>query len=111
MVEIARGAVVIVAIPGDYGKPRPSIVIESDRFIGDFDSVIICPMTMDELDHAVARIAVAPTPANGLRATSKIMVDKILAVPRAKISKVVGKLDPEILARLNSSLAALLDLR
>jgi mRNA interferase MazF len=67
-------------------------------------------MTTDELDHAVARIAVAPTAANGLRTTSKIMVDKILAVPKAKISKVVGKLDPESLARLNSSLAALLDL-
>ncbi|MHB8211101.1 MAG: type II toxin-antitoxin system PemK/MazF family toxin [Acidithiobacillus sp.] len=27
-----RGAVVVVALQGDYGKPRPALVVQSDMF-------------------------------------------------------------------------------
>ena len=41
---IKRGDVVVVAISGDYGKPRPAIVVQSDSF-HDHPSVTIVPVT------------------------------------------------------------------
>ena len=39
-----RGDIVTVALQGDYGKPRPAVVIESDM-IPPGDSVILCPIS------------------------------------------------------------------
>ena len=110
MVEIKRGDVAIVALPGDYGKPRPAIVVQNNNLARDFDSVIVCPLTSDDTRHEVARIFVAPTPANGLASPSNIMIDKIATVPGAKISRVVGHLDDATISRLNFSLSAILGL-
>ena len=27
-----RGDVVTIALPGDFGKPRPALIVQSDRF-------------------------------------------------------------------------------
>jgi mRNA interferase MazF len=35
-----RGDVVTVAASGDYGKPRPAVIVQSDTF----PSVIVCQM-------------------------------------------------------------------
>ena len=37
--EIKRGDVVICAAPGDYGKPRLGVVVQSDLFNGAHSSV------------------------------------------------------------------------
>ena len=66
MVELTRGDVVLVTLPGDYGKRRSAVVVQSDLFAPDFPSVLICPLTSDPLQHSVARIAVEPTAENGL---------------------------------------------
>ncbi len=39
-----RGQFVVVATAGDYGKPRPALVVQSDLF-GELPSVVICPLT------------------------------------------------------------------
>jgi mRNA interferase MazF len=61
-----RGDVVIVAIAGDYGKPRPAVVVQADRFLDDFESILVCPMTSDATPHSVARIPVPHSPQTGL---------------------------------------------
>jgi mRNA interferase MazF len=38
--EIKRGDVVICAGPGDYGKPRPAVVVKSDLFNRTHSSVV-----------------------------------------------------------------------
>ena len=40
-----RGEVVTVAASGDFGKPRPAVVIQSDVFPEQHASVIVCQMT------------------------------------------------------------------
>ena len=40
-----RGDIVICVLKGDYGKPRPAVVIQSDLFNLTHTSITICPIT------------------------------------------------------------------
>jgi mRNA interferase MazF len=82
-----RGDLVTVSLQGDYGKPRPALVIQSD-LLTDLESVVLCPVTSD-LRNAAFRVTVEPNPANGLRTLSQVMVDKLATLPRTKISGVL----------------------
>lgn len=105
-----RGDIVVVALPGDYGKPRPAVVVQSAPFIRDFESIIICPLTSDTLAHSIARIEVAPTSSNGLSHVSRIMVDKVMTIPKKRVALTIGRLDRRLLDQLDYALAAMLGL-
>jgi mRNA interferase MazF len=101
-----RGDIVSVAAPGDYGKPRPAVVIQADALTqGGLGSVIICLITSHLFEAPAFRIPVPPEDRTGLKAPSQIMVDKLLTVPLARIGSVMGCLDDEALLRLNRTLA------
>jgi mRNA interferase MazF len=102
---IRRGDIVIVALPGDYGKPRPAVVIQSDRFVSALPTVLLCPLTTEILAAPLVRITVVPTLANGIRATSQIMVDKIHPFRRTKVGEPVGHLEDATLSELNEAIA------
>ncbi len=108
MVELTRGEVVLVTLPGDYGKRRSAVVVQSDLFAADFPSVLVCPFTSDALQHSVARIPLEPTPENGLPAAGSLMVDKVAAIPRTRVFRSVGRLDAATLQQLDASLALML---
>src|SRR5271166_3075792 len=98
-----RGQIVTVAAPGDYGKPRPALVVQSDLF-DELPSVVICPLTTTLRDDAdLFRLDVAPSPRNGLREPSQIAIDKITVVPAAKIGAAIGSADDALLLRVNRS--------
>jgi mRNA interferase MazF len=103
---LRRGDLVTHAGPGDYWrKPRPALVIQSDRLIGT-DSVLLCLLTSDEeTPTSLRRIAVSPTQANGLQAPSQIMVEKIVAARRSKCGKIIGRLEPHIMTQVDAVLA------
>jgi len=90
---IRRGDLVTVSLQGDYGKPRPALVVQSD-LLAELDSVVLCPIT-SELREAVFRVAIEPSAANGLQKRSQVMVDKLSTLPRARISEPFGRLDEE----------------
>jgi mRNA interferase MazF len=101
-----RGDLVTVSAPGDFGKPRPAVVIQSDKLIrAGLRSVIVCLITTHIEDAPAFRLDLEPSPGTGLRQRSQIMVDKLLTVPAAKIGKSIGRLDDESLVRLNRTLA------
>ena len=52
-----------VAFQGDYGKPRPALVVQSDTFMGYF-SITLLPISSDLKDAEFFRIDVAPTAEN-----------------------------------------------
>jgi len=99
-----RGDVVTVTAPGDYGKPRPALVIQSDLFDA-LPSVTLCLVTSTLRDAPIFRITVDPSAANGLQRVSQIQVDKILTVARERIGSVIGRLDDATLLKVNRSLA------
>lgn len=98
-----RGDLVTVAVAGDYGKPRPAVVIQSD-WLGETDSVLVCLLTSTLRDAPLYRLTLNPSADNGLQETSQIMLDKITAVRRDKCGKVIGCLDDEAKLTLNRSL-------
>jgi mRNA interferase MazF len=105
-----RGQFVTVATSGDYGKPRPALVVQSDLF-AELPSVVICPLTTTiRADADQFRLQVAPSPRNGLRELSQIAIDKITVVPVAKIGDVIGKADDALLLRVNRALALFLSI-
>lgn len=99
-----RGDLVTVAAPGDYGKPRPALVIQSDLF-DELPSVTLCLVTSTLRDTPIFRITVDPSPSNGLQRVSQIQMDKVMTVARERIGGVIGRLDDATLLKVSRSLA------
>jgi mRNA interferase MazF len=107
--EVSRGDLVIAAFPGDYGKPRPALVIQSNGF-SQLQSVTVLPLTSDLYPAMLIRINVAPTRGNGLARRSHIMVDKAATISRSKIGQRIGRLDTETMGAVAVALARFLDI-
>ncbi len=97
-----RGDLVTVSLQGDYGKPQPALVVQSD-LLTDLESVVLCPVTSD-LRNAMFRVTVEPNLVNGLRTLSQVMVDKLSTLPRTKISEPFGRLDEERMKTVDRAL-------
>ena len=89
-----RGNLITVALQGDYGKPLPAVVIQSDLF-DQHPSVTLLPLTSDLRDTPLFRITIEPSPENGLRQRSQVMVDRIHTVSRAKVGPSLGRLSDD----------------
>ena len=101
-----RGDIVIIAAPGDYGKPRPSVIIQAD-ILGELGlgSVVVCLVTTHTTDAPSFRLNLEPSTQNGLENTSQIIVDNIFTLPKSKISRVIGHLSQEEITELTHMLA------
>jgi mRNA interferase MazF len=55
------------------------------------------------------RLTVDPTPKNGLRKPSQIMVDKIMTVRRDKVGESFGQMDDATMLAVNRALVLFLD--
>lgn len=105
-----RAGIVTVAFSGDFGKPRPAVIVESDYLNDTHATILLCPFTSELADAPLIRVPVTSSHENGLRSQSQIMVDKAAPVRREKIGARIGVLDPENLVRLNRSLAVVFGL-
>jgi mRNA interferase MazF len=106
---MSRGDVVIVAAPGDYGKPRPAVIVQSNAIPESHASVVICQMTSD-LAVADFRITIEAGPETGLRVVSQVMADKPVTIHRARVGERIGRLGAADMARLNVALAFVMGL-
>ena len=105
-----RGEVWTAAGGADYaGKPRPVVIVQDDRFDAT-TSISICAFTSDPTDAPLLRLAVEPSATNGLRATSRLMVDKITTVPKSKLRSRIGKLSDTDMVRLSRAMMVFLGL-
>ncbi len=105
-----RGEVWTVAGGSDStGKPRPAVILQDDRFDAT-TSVTLCAFTTVTIDAPLLRLSVEPSPTNGLREASQLMVDKVVTVPRTRLRSRLGRLDDEDSLRLNRALLVFLGL-
>lgn len=104
-----RGDVVVVALQGDYGKPRPALVVQSNAF-PEHPSVTLLPITSELVDTPLFRLRIQPGADNGLRTPSQVMVDKAATLPRHKINQIIGWLGPKDMQQVDRCLAAFLGL-
>ena len=103
-----RGDLVTVALPGDLGKPRPALVIQSDLVAGT--ALTVLPITSAAGPGGAYRIAIEATPENGLVKRSWIMVDKITSPPRPRIGTVIGRAASATIKDVDQALALFLGL-
>lgn len=105
-----RGDVAAIAdkAAGDYvGKPRPAVVVQSDRFSA-MASVTVAPLTSVDADAPLLRLRIEPSATLPLLATSYVMVDKLTTVRRDRVGQVIGSLAWDELVRLDRSLVVFL---
>ena len=97
-----RGDIVTVAA----GKPRPAIVVQSDHLL-PYPMIIVVPMTseLDARPPLFTRLTIDPSPTNGLRRVSQIMVDRIIGLPVASLLPTPGRLEDDKLTELTRLLA------
>jgi mRNA interferase MazF len=105
---MSRSDLFAAAMVGDYGKPRPVLVVQSDSF--GLDSLTVLPLTSDLQEAPLVRIDIDPTPENGLCEPSQIMIDKVATVPRRKVGRLIGRVDGATMRRVDGALAQFLGL-
>lgn len=102
-----RCDIVTVAVSGDFGKPRPALIVQSEVF-DTTSTVTVLPMTSHLIDAPLVRFPIEPSGTNGLRAPTQVMIDKAMSVKRGRIGNVVGRLDDDAMASVNRLLALFL---
>jgi mRNA interferase MazF len=106
---LTRGDLVVVALAGDYGKPRPGLVVQADAFAA-LPSVTVLPLTSEISAEHLVWITVRPSRQNGLRSTSQIIIDKVSTVPRTKVGNRFGHVDVTTMRAVDGALAGFLGL-
>ena len=105
-----RGDIWTISGGRDYAsKPRPAVVVQDDNF-DVTDSITICIFTSDETEAPLFRLPIEPNERNGLHTTSRLMVDKIVTVPKLKMGERIGRLDDADIVRLNQAMLVFLGL-
>ena len=102
-----RGDLATVAVQGDFGKPRPALIIQSDAF-ADHATVTVLLVSSALVDAPLLRLTVQPDAANGLRSPSQVMIDKAMTVMRTKIGESFGRLDRDFMVEVERRLAVFL---
>ena len=103
LTSVKRGDLVTIAVAGDYGKPRPALVVQADIFAA-LPSVTVLRLSSEIIPAHLARITIEPTDQNGLRRRSQVMIDKAIAVPREKIGPRIGCLESGTMQAVNHAL-------
>ena len=94
-----------IVLQGDFGKPRPALIVQSDLFNAEHATLSVLPITSEIVGAPIFRITLEPSNTNGLRKVSQIMVDKIVSIKRDKVGESFGRLEEETMLRVNRALA------
>jgi mRNA interferase MazF len=104
-----RGELVTIAVSGDYGKPRPALVVQAEAF-DLHPSVTVLPLTSELHDVPLFRITVKAGRGTGLTKRSQVMVDKATTVPRSKVGPRIGRVDERTMHAVDQALRGFLGL-
>lgn len=102
-----RGSLVTIVSSGDFGKPRPALILQADAF-ATLDSVTVLPLTSAVTKAPLFRISLQPDARNGLKAVSQIMVDKAVTIRRDKLGPVFGSVEADTLVAVERALLVFL---
>jgi mRNA interferase MazF len=107
---LRRGDIVICAFSGDYGKPRPAVVVQSNLFNRLHETVMLCPISSELTGLALFRVPLTQSASTGLRKDSEVMIDKMTASKRSRIRQRVGHLSATQMNSVDTALQTWLDM-
>jgi mRNA interferase MazF len=100
MEGIRRGAFVAAAFSGDYGKPRPALVVQTD-LMAEAPSIVLAPLTSELRDDVeLFRVDVSPSET----------INKIAPLDRRRIGALIGYADDVTMLRVDRALRLVLGL-
>ncbi|WP_412059044.1 type II toxin-antitoxin system PemK/MazF family toxin [Bartonella sp. DGB2] len=99
-----RGDLVTISLQGDFGKPRPALVIQADQFMSH-SSVTVLPLTSTIVDAPLLRFTIRPSKENSLKKASQVMIDKTMTIQRNKLGAPFGHVDPKAIIEIEQRLA------
>lgn len=102
-----RGDFVSIAMQGDFGKPRPALVVQADQF-DEHATVTVLLVSSTRVNAPLFRITVQPSTENGLQKPSQVMVDKAITVKRDKLGQAFGRIDADAMVEVERCLAVFL---
>jgi mRNA interferase MazF len=102
-----RGDLVTIALQGDFGKPRPALVVQADS-CSALGTVTVLPVTSTLVEAPLLRVTVQPSATNGLQKASQVMVDKPMTVRRDKVGPALGRLEPDSLLEVQRCMTVFL---
>jgi len=102
-----RGDFVTIALQGDFGKPRPALVMQSDQF-NEHSTVTVLPVTSTLVNAPLLRITIQPGSGSGLQKPSQVMVDKAMTVKRDKVGQAFGRIEADAMVEVERCLAVFL---
>lgn len=102
-----RGDLVTIALTGDFGKPRPALVIQANLF-DEHATITVLLVSSTLVDAPLLRVSVVPDTSNGLQKKSQVMIDKTMTIKREKIGPAFGRIDPNTLVEVDRCLAVFL---
>ena len=105
-----RGDLVVGVFGGDFGKPRPAVIVQSDFFLETHSTIVLCPVTSDLKGADLFRVPLTAKETPGIRKDSEVMVDKLRAIERRRIGKWVGHLSARQMHAIDVALARWLGL-
>lgn len=105
-----RGDIVLAVVPSELGKPRPGVIVQADEFNTDLSTIFVCPISSDVQERLQLRPTLEASPSNGLRLRSQIMTDKMVALRRERIRRVIGRIDSETSQKLDRAMLVVLGL-
>ena len=104
-----RGDIIVAVFAREFGKPRPSLVVQADGF-AQLSTLVICPLTTTLNGDWPLRITIDPSPSNSLLQPSHIMIDKIAAITQSRCREKIGEVDPDVMETVGQQLTLLLGL-
>jgi len=101
-----RGDIVTVISSGDFGKPRPAVIIQGDSLnLAKPNSTIVALITSSLQDAPLLRLTLEPSPENGLKKLSQIQSNRIMSIRTDRIGANIGRLNGNQQVELNRLLA------
>ena len=115
---LRRGDVVLTYFPfasGSGGKRRPALVVGSDRDNRRLTNAIVAQITTTagratEPTHFLIEAATPEGQASGLLHDSVVSCNNLATVAEDRFNKVIGRLPPSSMSRIDDCLKAALDL-
>lgn len=87
----------------DLDTAQMVVIVQDDAFEG-LPTSLVCPLTPAVCAAPLLRVAVAPTPKNGLTKRHQLMLDALTTVPRSQLGACIGRLNNADQKRLNQAL-------
>ncbi len=103
------GDLVTIALQGEFGKPRPALVVQSDLF-AEHSTITVLLLTSSLVDAPLLRVTLEPDGNNGLQKISQVMIDKTMTIRREKIGVAFGFVSNEMMQTIRRLQAVFLNI-